>query len=121
MIRWYFVLQNASRLSAKIEMMNLSCKTFFTHARVSSTYPSESTPCLQLRHLAYRYITCKSKFLPTKRLLQPQRCLKYRIVLDVLRPGEVVTEVGDQVVKVEEVVGRVKKTKNDRQKLIKNI
>ena len=114
MIPWYFVLQNASGSSAKIEVMNLSCKTFFSHARVSSTYLSESTPCLQVRHLAYRYITCKSKFLPTKRLLQPQCYLKYRIVQDVLRPGEVVTEVGDQVVKVEEVVGRVnKKQVND--------
>ena len=42
-------------------------------------------------------------------MLYPQCCLKYRIVLDVLRPEEVVTEVGDQVVKVKEVGGRVKK------------
>ena len=79
--------------------------------------------CKGLHHLSQRvYVTNKSRFLPTKRVLYPQFCLKYRIVLDVLRPGEVVTEVGDQVVNVEEVVGSVKKkTKNDRQKLIKNI
>ena len=71
--------------------------------------PAPIPASLQVSHRIYRYVTNKSRFLPTKHVLYPQCCLKYRIVLDVLRPEEVVTEVGDQVVKVKEVGGRVKK------------
>ena len=60
--------------------------------------PAPIPASLEVSHRIYRYVTNKSRFLPTKHVLYPQCCLKYRIVLDVLRPEEVVTEVGDQVV-----------------------